>query len=257
MLRSPFGWTARKKDGRHARRHAPRPVADRLRVVAARWMAEVIPRSRIVGMLLSVRAGTETGMNRRSERVRDSIRVAYAIPAAKRYVDKRRGARDTHRPGEKSKTERGLVAYDGCASGRLCCRAHLRAPACAAGSLNASPGARCMSSCTSAAARRRAIVRATTSPRTRAPRWFRNDCDGPALQGPLGPPSGLDEGPGHRTQAHQPAGRDRRGEASVPGSVLEESVSRSGPRFLRAGARGLGPPALAHRSARRRADGFR
>ena len=69
MLRSPFGWTARKKDGRLARRHAPRPVADRAPcrcgsmdgggdpAVPHRWNATVCPRGHGDGDEQAKRAG--------------------------------------------------------------------------------------------------------------------------------------------------------------------------------------------------------
>ena len=50
---------------------------------------------------------------------------------------------------------------------------------------------------------------------------------------------------------------NRRGQACVPRGVREAAVSRPGGRVLRVAAQRLSPPALAHRPARRRADGVR
>ena len=63
----------------------------------------------------------------------------------------------------------------------------------------------------------------------------------PLFHTALGAHPRLGEGFGNRTQAHQCAGRDRRGEAFVPGSVLEAPVSRFGRRVLRVEAGRLGP----------------
>ena len=79
----------------------------------------------------------------------------------------------------------------------------------------------------------------------------------PPFHAALGAHPRLGEGFGHRTQAHQYAGRDRRGEAFVPGSVLEAPVSRFGRRVQRVEAGGLSRRALAHRLARRGGDGVR
>ena len=79
----------------------------------------------------------------------------------------------------------------------------------------------------------------------------------PPFHAALGVHPRLEEGFGYRTQAHQCAGRVRRGEAFVPGSVLEAPVSRFGRRVQRVEAGGLGPHALAHRLARRGTDGVR